>query len=81
MKPCTILNSSFAPGRKWVELYAATRNAALVCRRCGICAPTLRNWWRRFQAEGEAGLPQKVHESGRDGGRVHALVRFRGFIN
>jgi transposase len=42
--------------RKWVELYAATKNAALVCRRCGICAPTLRKWWRRYQAEGEAGL-------------------------
>lgn len=42
--------------RKWVKLYAQTKNAALVCRRCGICAPTLRKWWRRFQAEGDAGL-------------------------
>jgi len=41
---------------KWVELYAATKIAALVCRRCGICAPTLRKWWRRYQAEGKAGL-------------------------
>lgn len=30
--------------RKWVELYAITKNAALVCRRCGISVPTLRKW-------------------------------------
>ena len=42
--------------RKWVELYATTKNATLVCRRCGISAPTLRKWWRRYLAEGEAGL-------------------------
>ena len=42
--------------RKWVELYASTKNATLVCRRCGISAPTLRKWWRRYLAEGEAGL-------------------------
>ena len=28
----------------------------MVCRRCGISRPTLRKWWRRYQAEGEAGL-------------------------
>src|SRR5690606_24504801 len=42
--------------RKWVELYARTRDAGLVCRRCGISRPTLRKWWRRYQADGEAGL-------------------------
>lgn len=42
--------------RRWVELYAATRNASLVCRRCGISAPTLRKWWRRYLTEGEEGL-------------------------
>lgn len=47
---------TFRARRKWVELYAATKNAALVCRRCGISAPTLRKWWRRYLAEGEAGL-------------------------
>ena len=34
--------------RKGVELYATTRNATLVCRRCGFSAPTLRKWWRRI---------------------------------
>jgi transposase-like protein len=38
----------------WVELYAKTRDAGLVCRRCGISRPTLRKWWRRYQADGEA---------------------------
>ena len=40
----------------WVELYAKTGDAGLVCRRCGISRPTLRKWWRRYQADSEAGL-------------------------
>ncbi|TIR15130.1 MAG: helix-turn-helix domain containing protein, partial [Mesorhizobium sp.] len=40
----------------WVELYAKTGDAGLVCRRCGISRPTLRKWWRRYQADGEVGL-------------------------
>jgi len=43
----------------WVELYARTGDAGLVCRRCGISRPTLRKWWRRYQGEGEAGLVDK----------------------
>jgi len=40
----------------WVRLYEEAGNAGLVCRRCGISRPSLRKWWRRYQAEGEAGL-------------------------
>jgi transposase len=40
----------------WVRLYKELGNAGVVCRRCGISRPTLRKWWRRYQAEGEAGL-------------------------
>jgi transposase InsO family protein len=40
----------------WVELYARTGDAGLVCRRCGISRPTLRKWWRRHQVDGEIGL-------------------------
>jgi transposase InsO family protein len=40
----------------WVKLYEETGNASFVCRRCGISRPTLRKWWTRCQAEGEAGL-------------------------
>ena len=40
----------------WIELYAKTGDAGLVCRRCGISRPTLRKWWRRYQSDGEAGL-------------------------
>ena len=40
----------------WIELYAKTGDAGLVCRRCGISRPTLRKWWCRYQADGEAGL-------------------------
>ena len=39
----------------WIGLYERVGDAGLVCRRCGIARPTLRKWWRRYQAEGEAG--------------------------
>jgi transposase InsO family protein len=41
---------------RWVRLYEQTGHAGLTCRRCGISRPTLRKWWRRYQAEGELGL-------------------------
>ena len=40
----------------WIKLYEELGNAGVVCRRCGISRPTLRKWWRRYQAEGEKGL-------------------------
>lgn len=40
----------------WIRLYEEAGDAGLVCRRCGISRPTLRKWWRRYRAEGEAGL-------------------------
>lgn len=40
----------------WVRMYQETANAGLTCRRCGISRPTLRKWWKRFQADGEMGL-------------------------
>jgi transposase-like protein len=43
----------------WVRLYEETGNAGVVCRRCGISRPTLRKWWRRYQAEGVAGLEER----------------------
>lgn len=41
---------------KRMQLFQLTNDAGLVCRRCGISRPTLRKWWRRFQADGEDGL-------------------------
>ena len=46
---------------RWVKLYEETTGGLLVCRRCGISRPTLRKWWRRYQAEGEAGLYSRSH--------------------
>jgi transposase-like protein len=40
----------------WVHLYEQLGDAGAVCRRCGISRPTLRKWWRRYQADGVAGL-------------------------
>lgn len=41
---------------QWVNLYEESRNAGLVCRRCGISRPTLRKWWKRYQVLGIDGL-------------------------
>ena len=43
----------------WVNLYEETQDAGLTCRRCGISRPTLRKWWRRFQADGIDGLASR----------------------
>ena len=40
----------------WVRLYEQLGDAGKVCRRSGISRPTLRKWWRRYQADGVAGL-------------------------
>jgi transposase InsO family protein len=45
----------------WVRPCEETGNAGVVCRRCGISRPTLRKWWRRYQAEGVAGLEARSH--------------------
>lgn len=50
----------------WVKLYLETKNAGLVCRRCGISRPTLRKWFSRYQEYGEDGLNElsrKPHNS------------------
>jgi transposase InsO family protein len=53
----------------WVRLYEQLGNAGVVCRRCGIARPTLRKWWRRYQAQGEAGLETRSHRPRRSPNR------------
>ena len=53
----------------WIRLYEQVGNAGIVCRRCGISRPTLRKWWRRYRAEGEAGLEARSHRPHRSPGR------------
>jgi transposase len=53
----------------WVRLYEQVGNAGIVCRRCGISRPTLRKWWRRYRAEGEAGLRDRSRRPHRSPGR------------
>jgi len=43
----------------WIKPYEEVGDAGVVCRRCGISRPTLRKWWRRHRAEGEAGLEMR----------------------
>ena len=40
----------------WVKLYETSGDAGFVCRRCGISRPILRKWWRKYLAQGIAGL-------------------------
>lgn len=41
---------------KWVKMYETTGSSGMTCLRCGISRPTLRKWWRRYQANGVDGL-------------------------
>ena len=53
----------------WIRLYEQFGDAGLVCRRCGISRPTLRKWWRRYQAEGVVGLEERSRRPHRAAGR------------
>jgi transposase InsO family protein len=53
----------------WIRLYEQLGDAGLVCRRCGISRPTLRKWWRRYQAEGIVGLEERSRRPRRAAGR------------
>jgi len=44
----------------WVKLYEKTKDAGVVCRKCGISRPTLRKWWKRYQESGDEGLNNKT---------------------
>jgi transposase InsO family protein len=43
----------------WVKTYEQTHDAGLTCRKCGISRPTLRKWWRRYQAQRKDGLQSR----------------------
>jgi transposase len=56
------MNDEIRKRLKWIKLYEKTKNASLVCHRCGISPPTLRKWWQRYQAPGEVGLQSQSHK-------------------
>lgn len=43
----------------WITAFERSGNATEVCRRHGISRATLRKWWRRYEAEGVAGLAER----------------------
>jgi transposase-like protein len=63
----------------WVRLHEEAGDAGLVCRRCGISRPTLRKWWRRYRAEGEAGLRDRSRRPRTSPGRK-VLAEREGLI-
>jgi len=44
---------------RWVELFEALKNSAIVCRRCRISRPTLRKWVERYRSDGLVGLSSR----------------------
>jgi transposase-like protein len=63
----------------WIKLYEEIGDAGVVCRRCGISRPTLRKWWRRYQAQGAAGLEERSRRPRSSPGRK-VLEREEGLI-
>jgi len=63
----------------WIKLHEEIGDAGVVCRRCGISRPTLRKWWRRYRAEGPAGLEGRSRRPHRSPGRK-VLEREEGLI-
>jgi transposase InsO family protein len=63
----------------WIKLYEEIGDAGVVCRRCGISRPTLRKWWRRYQAQGAAGLEERSRRPHSSPGRK-VLEREEGLI-
>src|SRR3954469_4072292 len=63
----------------WIKLYEEIGNAGVACRRCGISRPTLRKWWRRYQAQGTAGLEEQSRRPHSSPGRK-VLEREEGLI-
>ena len=55
-----------------IELYEATGDAGLVCRRCGISRPTLRKWQRRYDELGVDGLKSRSRRPHRSPARAAA---------
>jgi transposase InsO family protein len=63
----------------WIKLDEEIGNAGVACRRCGISRPTLRKWWRRYQAQGTAGLEEQSRRPHSSPGRK-VLEREEGLI-
>ena|SRR5437868_4295137 len=53
------MDHKIAQRLRWVELFEKTKDAGLVCRRCGISRPTLRLWVRRYRQYGKDGLTDR----------------------
>jgi transposase InsO family protein len=43
----------------WIQLYQQIGNAGIVCRRCGISRPTLRQWLQRYESGGIEALKDR----------------------
>jgi transposase-like protein len=54
------MNKSFTERQrarlKWIKLYKPVKDIGIVCRKCGISQLTLRQWLKRYEEEGLAGL-------------------------
>lgn len=53
----------------WVQTYQRLGRTSQTCRKCGISAPTLRLWLRRYRAEGMKGLEDRSRRPHHSPGR------------
>ena len=81
------MNREIQQRLQWVKLYETSGDAGFVCRRCGISRPTLRKWWRRYLAQGIAGLeshsrrPKHSPSTKTGAGEVALILELRSLRN
>lgn len=81
------MNREIQQRLQWVKLYETSCDAGFVCRRCGISRPTLRKWWRRYLAQGIAGLeshsrrPKHSPSTKTGAGEVALILELRSLRN
>lgn len=81
------MNREIQQRLQWVKLYETSGDAGFVCRRCGISRPTLRKWWRRYLAQGIAGLeshsrrPKRSPSTKTGAGEVALILELRTLRN
>ncbi|EGI4372338.1 helix-turn-helix domain containing protein, partial [Escherichia coli] len=81
------MNREIQQRLQWVKLYETSSDAGFVCRRCGISRPTLRKWWRRYLAQGIAGLeshsrrPKHSPSTKTGAGEVALILELRSLRN
>lgn len=77
------MNREIQQRLQWVKLYETSGDVRFVCWLCGISRPTLRKWWRKYLAQGVAGLeshsrrPKRSPSTKTGAGEVALILELR----